>query len=119
MFLDYYTLSNTFFLYCFETSTKLKLKIFNENSEVVYNNDDIEFQETFNDKCSEYSLISMPYDLNKIEIFSICDNEFNVFNYNDAINFNLNPNNPNEQPKITELMFFLHSRKQRMPILYT
>ena len=100
LFLDYYTLSNTFFLYCFETSTKLKLKIFNENSEVVYNNDDIEFQETFNDKCSEFSLISMPYDLNKIEIFSICDNEFNVFNYNDEINFNLNPNNPNGQQNI-------------------
>ena len=70
-YFDYYSISNEYFLYCFESSTKFNLIKLNENFEVKSKRLDIECKEILKNKFNDtqYSLSSMIYNKSEINMF--------------------------------------------------
>ena len=77
LFFDYYDITNEFFLYCFESESEINLIKLNKNFELI-SIDDHNIYDGIKD-CLEYIYSSLIYDSTKITIFSLCDNDFNVY----------------------------------------
>ena len=78
LFLDYYEFSNEYFLYCYETETKINILKLNENFGIVsgYSNDTYDYIKS----CSTYYLSSLIYSSNEdITIFGYCKDKFNNY----------------------------------------
>ena len=78
LFFDYYELSNQYFLYCYETTTKINILKLNENLNIIskYSNDTYDYVKS----CSKYYLSSLNYNSNDdIQIFGVCQNFNNFF----------------------------------------
>ena len=79
MFLEYYDISNEYFLYCYQSTSKIYILQLNENFEVInkYNKDTSNSVKS----CSQYFFSSLIYHTSDSTIFKICDNMLNE-NYN-------------------------------------
>ena len=103
LFLDYYTISNEYILYCFKTPTKLNLIKLNDDFEITYEKDDIDFSEILQAKCTQYYISTLAYDLSKILALSYCNNTIQFFNYEQSNGATSIPENANTQYFSTNL----------------
>ena len=73
LFFDYYTISNEFFLYCFQSTTKINILKLDEYFKVngQYTNDTYDLIKN----CSQYDFSSLVYDTKDIVIMEICDRD--------------------------------------------
>ena len=71
LFFDYYDLSDDYFLYCYQSVSKIYVLKLNDNIEIKnkYTNDTYEYI----NNCSQYFLSSLAYDSNNISVFINCD----------------------------------------------
>ena len=103
LFLDYYTISNEYILYCFKTPTKLNLIKLNDDFEITYEKDDIDFSEILQAKCTQYYISTLAYALSKILALSYCNNTIQFFNYEQFNGATSIPENANTQYFSTNL----------------
>ena len=70
---DYYDVSNEYFLYCFESDSKINIVKLNENFLITskYNNDTYKSFEG----CSQQFLSNLVYNSNDIRIFRVCNDD--------------------------------------------
>ena len=70
-FFDYYDMSDEYFVYCYQTNSKINILKLNENLGIInhYSNDVYYSVE----KCSTYFLSSLIYDSNNIMLFKTCN----------------------------------------------
>ena len=75
LFFDYYEVSNEYFLYCYETNSKINIFKLDDNLGIInkYSNDTFDFIQS----CSQYYLSSLIYNSNDIKIFTMCGENLN------------------------------------------
>ena len=73
--MDYYESSDEYFLYCYETKTKINIFKLDDNLGIInkYSNDTFDFIQS----CSQYYLSSLIYNSNDIKIITMCGENLN------------------------------------------
>ena len=70
LFFDYFGITNEYFLYCYQSSTKINIMKLNDNLEIIYQSEHDAYDLVKN--CSKYFLSSMYYSSKKIYIMKLC-----------------------------------------------
>ena len=86
LYLYYYDISNEYYLYCYQSSTKFNLIKLNGNFSII--NDNLsgiyEFYENFKE-CTEYYLSSLLYNSFNLTIFGNCNNSISEYQINENV----------------------------------
>ena len=86
LYFDYYSISNKYYLYCFQTSTKFSLVKLNDTFDIIEQKNNIEYINILKTKCTDYSLSSMIYDSNKIRMSGYCTDHITIIDFEEIDN---------------------------------